>query len=313
MKRRDALAAILASAAAPLARAQRAPRRVATFTYFPLAGKLEAALRSLGWSPRDVSVEGVVIPLPNDGVERAAEQLVATRPDVLVTQRSTYLAALARKTRTIPIVSAGIADPVAEGVGASLRRPGGNVTGLSNAVPEAASLQLGTMKALMPGTRRVVFVSADPTRSALPDAHVRAAAALGLDAEFQPAPTAAQYEAAIERLHRSSRDAVWLGDLPRDADPRRISELAIRRGVGTIAQYDRLVYDGALFSLWLVHSRLIDRTAAIVHRVLRGESPAGIPFELPDTTLFRLNRTSARRLGLRVPDELLLRVTEFVD
>ena len=314
MKRRDVLAAMLAAAApAALARAAGRVRRIATLTPVPYADRLAAEMRTLGWAEADFRVEPTVLPLGTEGIDREAARIVATRPDVIVSWRSNYVGALARATRTIPIVSGGIADPVAEGVARTLRSPGGNVTGLSNALPEAAALQLGTLRALVPDLQRVVFVSADVSRRGmLPPAHVRGCKALDLACDFIQAETPAAFESLVSNVRPSAREALWVGDLPKGLAAKQVADAATQRGIVTIGQSLAYVDQGVLFAIWLLHSQFEGRTAAIVSRVLKGEDPAGIPFELPDYNAFRFNRTTARRLGLRIPAELLLRITDPV-
>lgn len=318
MDRRRLLGALLGASLVPsvLAQAGRSPRRVAVLTFLPdYTPRLEAALRALGWNDRTLRVEPTVVARTKEGVlDAEARRIVASAPDVIVGRRTGYVAALVRATRSIPIVSAGVADPVGEGLGKSLRAPGGNVTGLSYGVAEVAVLQLATLRDVLPGFRRMTFVSADPElRDRLPPPQVRACAALGIDCRFVPAPTRATYEAAVASLRADAGDAAWIGDLPAGVGAREIAEIAIRQGVATMAQNAAAVDEGVLMSVWLVHLNEIERTAAIVHRILNGESPAGIPFELPEKSLFRFNRTTARRLGLRLPPQLALRVTDLVD
>lgn len=317
MDRRRLLAAMLGAAMVPGVRAQphAAPRRVAVLTFLPdYPARLEAALHALGWTGRTLRVEpSVLVRAREDDVDREAARIVASAPDVIVGRRSAYVAALARATRTVPIVSAGVADPLGEGLAKSLRAPGGNVTGLSFGVPEVAALQLSTMRELLPNLKRMVYVTADPQhRGGLPPSQSRACAALGLECSLVLAPTRARYEGAVAAARADAGEAVWIGDLPPGASAREVADIATRNLVASIAQNAAIVDEGVLLSVWLTHLHEVERTAAIVNRVLRGESPAVIPFELPEKSLFRLNRTTARKLGLRLPPELLLRVTEFI-
>ncbi len=131
-----------------------------------MPSRLAPMLAELGY--REGTNLHIEVRVPNEDrgeLDRAAAELVRSGADVLVAAGFPRVTALSRATRSIPIVSAGISDPVGAGVAKSLRRPGMNVTGLSWGLPEAAVLQVGTLRALLPRLERIVFSRSPITRS----------------------------------------------------------------------------------------------------------------------------------------------------
>ncbi len=313
-RRRRFLACVMAMGAAPLVRAQ-GRERVHTLGYLGagLPVKLREALAELGYvEGRNLRVIAKAAPLFEDP-GRAAADLVATRPDVLVSGGVPRVMALARATTTIPIVSLGIADPVGAGVARSLRQPGTNVTGLSFGLPDAARIQLGTLRALVPGLKRVVFITAADHDMASPaPAHEAAARELGLSAELTHVDGMAACERVLAGL-RGATDAAWIAAPPADGGAPAVAAAALRRRIATHGRSDEEVRAGFLLSCWLEHTEPMKRVAAIIDKILRGESPARIPIETPDKSRITLNRRTATTLGLRVTPDVLLRATEVID
>jgi putative ABC transport system substrate-binding protein len=245
-------------------------------------------------------------------VNEGVAALLRASPDVVVASGAAFVLPLARATRTIPIVCAGISDPVTTGLALSLQRPGMNVTGLSFGLPEAAVLQVGTLKALVPGLKRLVFVDAAVEGRDIAPEHVAAIRDAGLLAELEHVQDAPDVERVFALLNRPEAEAAWIGLLPRDAPAAAVARLAIAKRIATHSLGDEGVRSGMLMSYWIAHSDQWARVAVILDKVLRGANPANIPFELPDKSEFVLNRATARALGLRIPPEILVRATEVV-
>jgi putative ABC transport system substrate-binding protein len=239
-------------------------------------------------------------------LRKAAEELVALRPDALYAILAIRVEALAAATRTIPIV-AGVPDPVGAGFAKSLRRPGANVTGLSFGLPETADIVVGIFKALRPGLKRVGGIFAKGT----PPAHRGTwwiASSRKSGVEFVAMVPGSESELR-EGLATLAGQAAFVAPT-RDPDfGRRTIELATGLGIMTAGPLEH----GAFMSYALEHEDGERRIAAILDRVLRGESPADIPFELPSRQDFVLNRRVARRIGVEIPPDILLRVDRFVD
>lgn len=310
--RRRLLAAIVGAAAMPRTFAQ-APRKQKTVGILTAGGSrfLARTLVKRGWvEGRDVrfEVKRASYAMPPAQLDAAASGLVATGCDVLVAQGAPFVLALQRATRSIPIVCAGIHDPVDAGLARTLQRPGMNVTGLSFGLREAAVLQFGTLRALVPGLRRVVFLTVESDDIGVAPAHEIAAKQFGLTTDVRRIAPDGAVEKALAALQPT--DAAWLAQAPADASIERIAGAATKRRIAVHAMSRDMVRAGLLLSYWIVFSDLPARVAALVDKVLRGADPGTIPFELPDKTDFAFNRATARAIGAAIPDAILMRATE---
>ena len=271
-------------------------------------------LRELGYvEGRNLRFETRRVPEFATGaqLERAAAELANSGAEVIVASGADHVLALRRATSTIPIVSGGVSNPVSLGIARSLRAPGMNVTGLSFGLEEAAALQLGTFRLLLPRLKRVVFlVRADvPDPRVFPE-HRSAADALGLTVDLVLVKDIDAVERALAVLRDSAAEAVWVADVLPPPGMKQVAAAAIRGRLVTHGK--EVARDGLLFSYWLTQSDSPLRVAVIVDKILRGADPAKIPFELPDKTDFILNQATAAAIGVRIPDELRLRATEIV-
>jgi putative ABC transport system substrate-binding protein len=238
---------------------------------------------------------------------RAARELVAARPDALYALMANRVGALAAATRTIPIVTGGVPDPVGAGFAKSLRQPGGNVTGLSFGLPETAEVVIGILKAIRPRLARVggLFTAG------LPPAHMGSWFAepcrkAGL--EWRPEGIVTLEDA--ERILASmAGQAVVLAPLKDVELGHRIAGAAVRHRVATVGG----VEGGALMNYGLDFANQEERIAAVMDKVLRGGDPAHIPFELPDRPSFEWNRAAAKSLAIELPRDVALRVTRYVE
>ena len=303
-------------ALAPLARGQDAARLKTVGIFMPgtMAGFRGTAMPAHGWvEGKTVRYAMRKVAEDSPDLDQIAAELVSLNPDVLVTQGAALTLALQRATRKIPIVTAGISDPVSEGVARTLARPGMNVTGLSFGLPESSALQLGALRALRPSLRRVVFVETETTADDRPTrGHEAAAKPLGLALERVRVKDSSGLERLLGTL-REATDAAWIALLPRDTTFELAAGFARRARVATHGRGLGSVRAGILMSFWTTHSNPLARVAAQADMVLRGADPAGIPFELPDRTSFALNRTTAKAIGIDIPLEVLIRVTDLID
>ena len=311
MRRREALAGILAwgIGGTPRAFAADRPRVVGYLSGGQGPEWLARVLATRGYvDGRNLRIDTRVpanwdMPM----LAKAAAELVAARPDVLYAIMANRVAALAAATRTIPIVTGGVPDPVGAGFAQTIRRPGGNITGLSFGFRETAEILLGLLKEFRPRLRRVVGIFP----AGLPEEHrgtwwrdaSRAAAVEWSAAE-------AGDEADAERiLQPVAGQAVIVAPTKDPRQPERILAIATRLRILSIGS----VQQGALMSYGHDFADHESRIAAILDKVLRGASPAEIPFELPDRPAFSLNRRTARAIGVEIPPGVLLRATEVID
>jgi putative ABC transport system substrate-binding protein len=242
--------------------------------------------------------------------ERAASELVRSGAEVLVAYGVASLTALHHATSKIPIVSAGVSNPVGVGLARSLGKPGMNVTGLSNGLEEAAVLQIGTLRVLRPRLKRVWFVAAGADSEVAPE-HASAAAAVGVTTDAVSVKAVEDIDRLFAGMRDPDTEAAWISDLPRIGEE-RIAASAIRHRVATHGKHAGAVRKGLLMSYWLDNSDDNLRLATVIDKILRGGNPADIPFQVPDKTVFALNRATAAAIGATVTEDLLLRATEVI-
>jgi putative ABC transport system substrate-binding protein len=252
-----------------------------------------------------------------DELEAMARELVQARPDVLVAWGGANINALARQTRTIPIVCAGTADPVGMGYAKTLRRPGGNITGLSYGLPEMAEVIVGLMQVVRTGLRRiVVYVAGDPGSVGGWGPVLRsieaAARQSGLSWEVAAIGSLADFQRSIATMDAATSMA-YIVRLPDSMSAADAAAALVRRRMASATNSVHYVRDGVLMHYSIDHADERRRVAAIIDTLLRGANAAELPFELPDRTTFVVNRRTARAIGLELAPAVLARATEIVD
>ena len=319
-----AAAAVALSGAMP-GRVSAAPRRLGALLYDGAASwaflerELAEALAELGWlegrtiQSRWRYADGDAARLP-----ALAQALVAEGADVLLARGTPSTRALQQATRTLPIVT-GIGDPVGAGFARSLSAPGGNVTGLSYAAPETATKQLELLRELAPAARRLLLVlAADraPYADEITEPARRAALRLGLQAQMVTATDAAQLRATFAAA-RSTGGAVTTAalvyGLGQRIPPSDVAAAAIDARIATVFEYRFYVDAGGLISYRFDWPDQARRPADQIDKVLRGQPPATIPFELPTRSELVIHAGTAARLGLTLPRALRVRADAVLD
>ena len=331
MKRREFISLIAGAAAAwPLAARAQEPgrmRRVGVlFAFFDNDPESQARiaafqqeLENLGWK------EGQNIQIDyrwaNGDAERFrsfAAALVAARPDVLVGHASPSAEALARETRTIPIIFAVVSDPIGSGLATSLSEPGRNATGFTNfAAPTGAKL-VEFLKAMSPRLARVGLLfnpATAPGRGSTYLQSVEAAVqSFGMDSTHATVSNAAQIEDAIAALSgRPDSGLIVMPDVFMTNHRDLITGLATRLGVPAIYPFSYFAEGGGLISYGIDLSDIFRRAAGYVDKVLRGALPSTLPVQHPDKFELVINLKTARALGLNVPRILLARADKVIE
>ena len=281
----------------------------------PYTEHLTASLRELGYvEGRNLGFEyrhadGDVSRLPH-----VAREIVESRPDVIVTGVNALTRVAQQATRDIPIVMVVGTDVVREGLVASLPRPGGNVTGLTwDAGLEVFSKRIEYMHALMPDLSRVaVMWDQGQDAGALRDVLARDTRAKGWSVAWL------EYSEDLEPLFvkaaQQGAQALITGGGTRMFRHRaRIAELAARHRIPDFHYDSAFVEAGGLMSYAPSLQGLFRRSAIYVDRILRGAKPGELPIEQPTQFELVVNLKTARTLGLRLPDSLLLRADRVVE
>jgi putative ABC transport system substrate-binding protein len=309
-RRRALLAALLSAAACPHVLASERVRIqvVGCFASRDESAPLAKAMAELGYREgENLRLDARQHPASDAGsLGEAARALVATRPDVLVALWPYEISALLAATRTVPIVCGAIPDPISAGFAKSLRRPGGNVTGLSTGSHETWPIVIGMLRTLRPQLKQIAVLHSPhmPVEIQM-RSHREAAEAAGIAWSHVAVSTPAEVERALAPL---AGEAIHLAPITADGLAEHVLEVAHRHRI--------LTFGGGRTTLIGYSRYFADETrriAATVDRVLRGANPAEIPFELPDRTHFSLNRATARLIGVEIPAEMLLRADRVVD
>jgi len=316
--------------AAPLAEGTQEANRIVRIGY--LAFDLAAAnpltregffdgLRDVGYvEGRNLLVEYRDAEGKTERFPALAAELVARKPDVIVTGGGT-LAALAAKqaTTTLPIVFTAVGDPVAEGLVASLARPGGNITGLSVVSPELISKSLELLKQSLPGVSRVGLLfkpDAVPDRVAkdrLKAAHVTART-LGVRLQVVEARGPEDFDRAFSEMTRARAGAVTVQATPVfDSARQRLVDLAAKNRLPAVYSYRPYVDAGGLMSYGPDLVDLFRRAATYVDKILKGAKPADLPVEQPTKFELVINLKTAKALGLTIPPSLLARANQVIE
>jgi putative ABC transport system substrate-binding protein len=267
----------------------------------------EQRLRELGWiEGRNVAIEYRWAEGRFDRSPALAAELVQRKVDVIVTHATANVIAAMQATSLIPIVFAAVADPVGNKLVASLARPGGNVTGLSNQIPDLVGKRLELLRELVPGLRRLaMMVHVGVTDVVAELGEVQAAGrTLGLDVAALEIRRSEDIAPAIEAL-RGRADGIYVQADPLFTSNRvRLNSLALSARLPTIHGTREQVDAGALLSYGTNLTDLFRRAGDFVDKILRGTKPADIPVEQPTKFDLVVNLWTAKALGLEVPPKL---------
>ena len=246
-----------------------------------------------------------------------ARDLVARRPEVIAASGAISLEALQRATRDIPIVMLAVGDPVGMKVVKSLSRPGGNITGSSFISSELAAKRVQLLQEVMPGGRRLaVLVDARNAGARLESAAVVVAAhKLGLT------PFALRYEddrsltAALHRAAAGHADLLYATFEGAIVARRRheIAAFALQRKWPSIAGWSGIAEAGCLMSYAPDFPELFRRGAHFVQRILDGAKPADLPVEQASRFELVVNLKTAKELGLKFPQAILVRADRVIE
>ena len=279
-------------------------------------GALTQRLREFGWiEGRTIAIEYRWAEGREDHAAEIAAEFVRLAVNVIVTWGTTYVIAAKHATSIIPIVFAAAGDPVGTGLVASLAHPGGNVTGLSLENSDLASKRVALLREIVPGLSRLaIFGNVASPNVVLEMGETRTAArALGLEVVMSEIRRGDDITPAIEAL-RGSAEALYLcGDPLATLYQIRINTLAQGARLPTMASYREFVASGGLMSYGPDYIDLFRRAADLVDKVLRGTNPANIPVEQPTKFSLIINLTTAKALGLTIPEAFLARADEIIE
>ena len=289
--------------------ATAATRNVAAF---------RSALRDLGY------VEGrnmtLALRFGDGALERMAplaQELVALKPDVLVTGSQAGALAAFEGTKTIPIVTLTPDDPVASGLAKSMARPGGNVTGTWLLGDDAlVGKRLDFLKLALPGITRIgaIVNPGDPTDRVQISRFPDAARALGVTVKLFEISALARLDALAGEIAHAGVEALYVGHGPLLNSARtQITATVARLKLPAVYGFREFADAGGLVSYGPNLPDMYRQSARMVNRVLRGANPGDLPFELPTRYELVVNLKTAKAMGLSISESFLLVADEVIE
>jgi putative ABC transport system substrate-binding protein len=326
MRRREFITLLSgAAAAAPLAARAQQAGRVPTIGFLGAATPAVASrwiaafvkrLGELGWiDGRTITIEYRWAEARTERYAEIATELVVLKPDVIVTWASAPVLAAKQATTLVPIVFAAQMDPVGAGVVASLSRPGGNVTGLSLQQTDTAGKRLELLREVVPSLGRLaIMANVDAPGAVLERSEIEATARnLGHEVTTVDIREAKDLAPAVQAL-KGRAGALYVATDPLMFTNRmEVNALAQATRLPTIYGSREYVDAGGLMSYGPNFAALFRRSAELVDKILRGAKPADIPVEQPTKFDLVINLTTAKALGLTIPESFLLRADEVIE
>ena len=328
-RRRVGLIAILALGilTAPIAAEAQQSAKVPRIGWLSIASPTPAVshlmeafrqgLRELGYvEGQNIAVEYRFAEGRPERLPEFAAQLVALKVDIIVTPNPAGTQAAKQATSTIPIVFMGVADPVESGLVASLARPGGNITGLTaTASPVIYGKHLELLKETVPKVSRVAVLR-NPTN---PDAAQMsrevggAARALGVQLQVLDVRVPNELDSAFARMTRDRAGALpIMGDTMFTLHREQIAVLATKNRLPAISGPREFAEAGGLMAYGRSLPYEFRRAATYVDKILMGAKPADLPVEQPTKFELVVNLKTAKALGLKIPQSVLIRADEVI-
>ena len=279
-------------------------------------GAFREGLRELGYvEGRNIAIEYRGAEGRYDRLSSLAAELVSLRVDIIVTVSLPAIQAARQATGTIPIVTAGILDPLATDFVASLARPGGNVTGLSLMASELVGKQLELLKEVVPKISRVAFLGNPASLGYAPQVRHAQDAARALGIRLQPleARSPGEIDSAFASMARERVGAVIVHvDAMLGEHRARIADLAAKHRLPAVYGLTEYAEAGGLMAYGSSVPDRFRRAATFVDKILKGAKPADLPIEQPTKFELAINLSAAKALGLAIPQSLLLRADQVI-
>jgi putative tryptophan/tyrosine transport system substrate-binding protein len=263
---------------------------------------------------QNVSIEARWADGSEERLREFMADLVRRKVDVIVAAGSPAVAAAMQATTTIPIVMPASVDPVGRGVIASLARPGGNVTGLTEPT-ELSGKRLELLKETVPALSRVAVFwhPSTPPHAGMLQATEMAAQHLGIQVHAVEARAPDALEGAFDSASSEQAQAVVvLADGEFFSYRARLADLALKSRLPTMYEWREAAEAGGLLTYGTNRTVRYRRAAYYVDRILQGTKPADLPVEQPREFEFVINLTTAQALGLTIPQHVLGQATEVI-
>jgi putative ABC transport system substrate-binding protein len=278
-------------------------------------GAFQEGLRKLGYvEGQNITIEYRYAEEKLDRLPGLAAELVGSKVDVIVAVSTPAIEAAKNATKTIPIIMAGVSDPVGTGFVASLARPGGNITGFSLQSSELSGKRLELLKEVIPKLSHVVFLVHGQDRGHRLFVKEAQDAGQSLGMQIQPLAAAGleEIEGSFPAMVRERMGGLVVQPIFVSTHGLRTAALAVKNRLPTISDPMEFADAGGLMSYGPSRSALWWRAATYVDKILKGTKPADIPVEQPTKFEFIVNLKTAKKIGLTVPPNVLARADRVI-
>jgi putative tryptophan/tyrosine transport system substrate-binding protein len=283
----------------------------------PRVSAFTQTLAGLGWAVgRNVQMDLRWGRADANRIRALAQELVGLQPDIIVTGSTPATVAVQRETLTIPIVFAGMGEPVVRGAVPRLNQPGGNITGFANYEASLGGKWLELLLEIAPGLKRAAILFNPDTSgvSIYMPSYETAGRSLKVEPIRTPVYSDVEIETAIMALGREPGGGLAVQpDVFMATHRAPIILAAARNNVPAVYWQSAFARDGGLLSYGV---DLVDnwrRAASYVDRILRGARPGDLPVQFPTKFEMVVNLKTAKALGLTVPQSILLRADEVIE
>lgn len=279
----------------------------------PTLGPLTNALRDLGHGEgRDYKLEQLSARNQPDRFPVVARELVRRKVDVIVATTAVATQAAKEATATIPIVMIAYdRDPVAAGLVQSLANPGRNVTGVSALQQDLIGKRLELLKEMLPGLSKVAVLH-DASTWRFPDGLEAAARAAGVQLQRIEVRWPDELDRAFAAAKKNAGAVMVLFSPMLHTHRARVAAAALKVGMPTMCQELSFVQAGALISFAPDRSAVLVRVAYMLDRLFQGAKPSELPVEQASKFVLAVNQSTAKKLGIVVPESILLRADEVI-
>jgi putative tryptophan/tyrosine transport system substrate-binding protein len=282
----------------------------------PRSEAFRQGLRELGYvEGKNIVIEWRSAEEKPDRLPALAAELVRLKVEIIVTTGSTPTRAAREATATIPIVMTNEANPVADGIVASLARPGGNITGLSTLAPELSDKRLEILREVVPKLSRVAVLgtSTVPGLAQMIREIELAAKAIGVKLQNVDVLDSKDIETGFRAASKGRAQALLtLGGGILFSQRGQIAELAVKNRLPAIYHQSQYVEAGGLMFYGVNVLDLDRRAATYVDKILKGAKPADLPVEQPKKFEFIINLKAAKQIGLTIPPNVLVRADRVI-
>lgn len=321
MRRREVMFGCLACAFPASAWAQQEPQKIGYVSWFSHelaahADEFRKGMRDLGYvEGRDITIEAHFTNGDRERTREILRRLVRDNARILVVTATPAIGIAKQEAGAIPIVMAGVSDPIAAGFAQSLSHPGGNITGRTMFGPDLAGKRIELLKEIRPEIRTIAFLGSSMDVNTVTFVRGTQAGAdqsgLKLVIHLVQGPKALD-TAAFEAMRSAGAEAVVVQPIFA-GDQQKILELSNAAGLPVVADWAIFAEAGAVLTFGIDDRAMVRRAAYFVDRIMKGASPADLPIEQPTETRLVLNVAAAKRFGWSVPAFLMLRADEVIE